>query len=107
DHHTRTQTNKSPGTRHILTGRATIKARHSAEAHHRLGTAVFAGAIPRSTLAPANLALWKVDKEVDGIVQSSVVDFPRCDVGLLVFVEHLPASRLFLPLVPRPVRLAL
>src|SRR5262249_59718469 len=81
--------------------------RCSVEAHHRVGTAVFAGARGRSFLAPANLALWKVDKELDGVVQPPVVDFSRCDVGLLVFVQHLPASRLFLPLVPRPVGLAL
>src|SRR6516164_6819982 len=79
----------------------------SVEAYHRVGTAVFAGARGRSTLPPANLALWKVDEEVDGVVQPSVVDFPRRDVGLLVFVEHLSASRLFLPLVPRAVGLAL
>src|SRR5262249_33836668 len=33
----------------------------SVEAHHGVGTAVFAGARGRSFLAPANLALWKVD----------------------------------------------
>src|SRR5262249_52191923 len=84
-----------------------MRARRLVEAHHGVGTAVFAGARGRSLLAPANLALWKVDEELDGVVQPSVVDFPRCNVGLLVFVEHLPASRLFLPLVPRPVGLAL
>src|SRR5262249_44825516 len=85
----------------------TSRARRLVEAHHGIGTAVFAGARGRSFLAPANLALCKVDKKLDAVVQPSVVDFPRCDVGLLVFVEHLPASRLFLPLVPRPVGLAL
>src|SRR4029450_7421502 len=77
------------------------------EAHQGIGTAVFAGAPGRSPLAPANLALWKVDKEVYGVVQPSVVDLSRYDVGLLVFIHHLDASRLFLPLVPRPVGLAL
>src|SRR5262249_23153199 len=84
-----------------------MRARRLVEAPHGVGTAVFAGARGRSLLAPANRALWKVDEELDGVVQPSVVDFSRCDVSLLVFVEHLPASRLFLPLVPRSVGLAL
>src|SRR6266576_6379200 len=55
--------------------RQTSRVRLSVEAHQGVGTAVFAGATGRSTLAPANLALWKVDKEVDGVVLPSVVDF--------------------------------
>src|SRR5512139_3122455 len=79
----------------------------SVEAHHSVGTVVFARAIVRSSLAPANFPLWKVDQEIDGVVQPAVFDRSRYDVGLLVFVHHLPASRVFLPLVPRPVGLAL
>src|SRR5262249_60709798 len=82
----------------------TSRAGRSVEAHHGIGTAVFAGARGGSFFAPANLALWKVDKELDAVVQPPVVDFFRCDVGLLVFVERLPASPLVLPLVPRPLR---
>src|SRR5262249_58929233 len=91
----------------LCPSKQTSRARRSVEAHHGIGTAVFAGACGRSLLAPANLALWKIDKKLDAVVQPSVVDFSRCDVGLLVFVERLPASRLFLPLVPCSVGLAL
>src|SRR5262245_6014842 len=93
--------------RSALPSKRTSRTRLSVEAYHRVGTAVFAGARGRSAFAPANLPLWKVDEQVDGVVQPSVVDFSRRDVGLLVFVEHLSASRLFLALVPRAVGLAL
>src|SRR5215510_2226389 len=74
--------------RSALPSKRTSRTRLSVEAYHRVGTAVFAGARGRSAFAPANLPLWKVDEQVDGVVQPSVVDFSRRDVGLLVFVEH-------------------
>lgn len=71
----------------FIGSRAAFKGRCSVEAHHSVGAVVFASATGRSDLAPANLPLWKVDKEVDGVVQPAIVDFSRYGVGQLVFVH--------------------